>query len=224
MTGNDAERNTIRAVAFDFDGLMFNTEELFDVVGDTVLERRGHKTRPEVVAQMMGRQAKEALQIMIDAYGLESTVAELEAESAEVFLSLVPKAEPMPGCLDLLAALEEASIPRGITTSSRPELIEPILERFGMLDRFAFRLTSCDIAKSKPDPEIYLTGADRFSIRPEQLLVLEDSQVGCAAAVAASAFAVAVPSRSKGQTDFPGAALVVDSLESREIYAALGLE
>ncbi len=210
------------AVAFDFDGLMFATEELWEVVGHTLLHRRGHAMRREIGEQMMGRQSQEALQIMVEAYNLDATIGQLEDESEEVFLSLAKQARPMPGFLQLLDVIVEAEIPRAITTSSRPQLIQPILEQWELTDTFAFQLTSADIAKGKPHPEIYLTAAERFDVPAERLLVLEDSPVGVAAGMAANAFTVMVQSDPDRQVAPEKARMVVEQLGDPRIYAALG--
>ncbi|MEM7312423.1 MAG: HAD family phosphatase [Planctomycetota bacterium] len=210
----------IQAVAFDLDGLMFNTEMVYDRVGEIMLERRGKTLDPEVVAKMMGRQSQIALQIMIDSYGLGDTVPQLEEEAEELFLGLiVDLAAPMPGLMELLDQLEMLQIPKAITTSSRWKAVEPLLKMANLEDRFAFRLTAEDVTNSKPDPEIYLKATAKFHVAAEQLLVLEDSMVGCQAAVAAGATVVAVPSKYIDHHDFSGAEAVVESLETREIYA-----
>lgn len=227
MVASDAEpggRAALRAIAFDLDGLMFNTELLYDQVSEILLQRRQRQVSPEVIARMMGRQSHIALQILIDAYQLEDSVADLEQESEEIFLGLLQdQVAPMPGLLPLLDAIESRGFPKAITTSSRRRVVDPILEMTGMTLRFDFRLTAEDIACSKPDPEIYQKAAARFGTAPYEMLVLEDSSVGCQAAVAAGACAVAVPSKLKNYHDFPGARLVVDSLADLRIYQLLGL-
>ncbi len=217
------KNSIIRAVAFDFDGLMFDTERLWEIVGDTILGRRGHTMRKEVGIEMMGRKSEDALSIMKNAYQLDDSGELLQAESAEIFLSVAEQAKPMPGFETLLAALIKAEIPCALTTSSRAVLVEPILKKWELTDKFVFQLTSQDIANGKPNPEIYLTAAESFGVRPEEMIVLEDSQVGCAAGVAAKAMTVAVRGNLVTQRGYSGASLVVDSLEDRRIYAALGL-
>jgi HAD superfamily hydrolase (TIGR01509 family) len=130
---------------------------------------------------------------------------------------------PMPGVQALLAALEEAGIPKGIGTSSRRKYVDYVLNRFHWIDRFAFILTSENVLQGKPHPEIYLTAARELGFAPEQIMVLEDSQNGCQAAVAAGTFAVAVPGEHSRSHSFSGAALIADSLADQRIYEALGL-
>ena len=93
-----------RAVVFDLDGLMFNTEELYYEVGSEILRRRGYAFTPELLDQMMGRPSHIALQIMIDTHTLKATVAELLAETDEIFPGILrERLAPMPGLVELLA-------------------------------------------------------------------------------------------------------------------------
>ena len=125
--------------------------------------------------------------------------------------------------LALLAALEEAGIPKAIGTSSARPLVDACLKPFNLGQRFQFILAAEDIAHGKPNPEIYLTAAQRFGVRPAEMMVLEDSQNGCLAAAAAGAFTVAVPGEHSRQHDFTAASLVAHSLADPRLYAALDI-
>ena len=213
-----------RAVVFDLDGLMFNTEELYQEVGSEILRRRGYEFTPELLDQMMGRPSRVALQIMIDTHALRATVEELLAETDEIFPEILQaRLAPMPGLLDLMEALERRGLPKAIATSSRRSFVETVLGQFDFQPRFAPILTSEDITEGKPHPEIYLLAASRLGLAPAEVLVLEDSQNGCASAVAAGAQVVAVPGGHSMRHDFSGAVLVAESLADPRIYALLGL-
>jgi HAD superfamily hydrolase (TIGR01509 family) len=211
-----------RAVVFDLDGLMFNTEELYQEVGTELLRRRGHVFTQDLLDRMMGRPSQVALQMMIDAHTLKATVEELLAETDEIFPGILrERLAPMPGLVELLAALEQHSTPKAIATSSRRSFVEHVLGVFGYQPRFSPILTSEDITHGKPHPEIYLKAAERLRVLPGEMMVLEDSENGCRAAVAAGAITVAVPGAHSRRHDFSGAALVADSLRDRRIYQLL---
>jgi len=212
-----------RAVVFDLDGLMFNTEELYQDVGTELLRRRGYEFTQELLDQMMGRPSQVALQIMIDTHTLKATVEELLAETDEIFPEILrTRLAPMPGLVELLAALEHRKIPKGIATSSRRAFVERVLGTFNYQARFSPILTSEDITHGKPDPEIYLRAAERLQVEPAEMLVFEDSQNGCRAAVAAGAITVAVPGAHSLRHDFQGAAFVADTLRDDRIYRLIG--
>lgn len=215
---------TIQAVVFDLDGLMFNTEELYQFVGNEVLVRRGKSFNVELINQVMGRPGKIALQMMIDYHGLSDTVEQLAIENEELFVELLDtRLETMPGLLPLLNALEAAGIPKAIATSSGRRFVENVLGRFDLQQRFNFILTAEDITHGKPNPEIYLLAAQRHGVTPERIMVFEDSANGCSAAVAAGTQAVAVPGGHSLAHKFPGVAFIAESLADSRIYEQLGL-
>ena len=214
-----------RAVVFDLDGLMFNTEELYQEVGTELLRRRGYVFTQELLDQMMGRPSQIALQMMIDTHTLKSTVEELLAETDEIFPEILQRRlAPMPGLVELLAALERNAVPKGIATSSRRSFVERVLGTFGYQPRFSPILTSEDITHGKPHPEIYLKAAERLNVTPGEMVVLEDSQNGCRAAVAAGAITIAVPGEHSRKHDFTGVALVADTLCDKRIYGLLDID
>ncbi len=216
---------TLSAVVFDLDGLMFNTEALYQQVGTELLRRRGKPFETELLDRMMGRPSAIALRMMIEHHALSDTVQVLADESDEIFADILDRQlECMPGLESLLDALEAAAIPKAIATSSSRRFVTNVLGRFDFAPRFAFILTSEDVTHGKPHPEIYQTAANRFGLATNQIMVLEDSQNGCRAAVASGSYTVAVPGGHSRTHDFSGAQFVAESLADRRIRAALGLE
>ena len=215
----------LRAVVFDLDGLMFNTEDLYQETGRTVLARRGCEFSPQLIDQMMGRPSLKALEIMIEWNNLSDTVEALAAESAEVLFGLLStQLCPMPGLLELLCFLDHSDIPKAIATGSGRQFLDRVLAQSQLADRFAFTIAGDEIEHGKPAPDIYLLAAEKHGVPPQEVMVLEDSQLGCQAAVAADTYAVAIPSGHSHTHKFPGAKLIAASLADRRIYQALGLE
>jgi HAD superfamily hydrolase (TIGR01509 family) len=211
--------SAIDAVVFDLDGLLVNTEDLYQHVGTEMLRRRGHTFDGDLLDAMMGRPQKVALQIMIDWHRLADTVETLAAETKEIFQGLLDsRLAPMPGAVALIEDLVERGLPRGVATSSGPDFAHDVLGRVGLLDQFGFVLTSADVTHGKPHPEIYETAARRLGVVPGRMLVFEDSATGCAAAVAAGAVAVAVPGGHSRRHEFPGARFIADSLADPRIF------
>src|SRR3990172_6107994 len=209
----------MRAIVFDMDGLMFNTEDVYSAVGTELLRRRGHTFTAELKDAMMGLRPQPSFEAMIRFCNLGDTWQQLAAESSQLFIGLLNGClAPMPGLLELLDALERAAIPKAIATSSSRELVDPCLKPFDMQRRFQFILAAENIARGKPHPEIYLTAARRFGVPPAEMMVLEDSQNGCRAAASAGAFTVAVPGEHSRQHDLSAASLVVESLADPRLY------
>lgn len=212
----------IRAVAFDMDGLMFNTEDLYISVGRELMRRRGYGYPDDLCHAVMGTPPEASFTTMINWYSLPETWEELQAESDVVFLELIKDGfDMMPGLPELLAEVERLGLPKCICTSSSPYLVEPVLAAYDMAPRFDFVMTAADIVKGKPDPEMYLKAASRFGIAPAAMLVLEDSVLGTEAALAAGACTFTVLAEHNKSRTFPEGTHLVDRLNAPEVFDAL---
>lgn len=208
----DPER--IRGVALDMDGLLFDTERLYWEVGDTILRRRGFRFSVELQQRMMGRVGTNAMRQMVEFHSLDASPEELLTESEELYGGMLAEGlRPMPGLASWVDRLRRSARPFGLATSSRRKFVDVILQTVDWGDDLSFVLTGDDVTRGKPDPQMYLMAAERMGIHPASMLVLEDSGNGCAAAVAAGAITVAVPSEHTRGQDFSGAAMVAGSLE-----------
>ena len=213
-----------QAVVFDMDGLMFNTEDVYTLVGTDLLRRRGCEFTESLKNDLMGLPPQPTFEMMIRRNGLDETWEHMAAESNEIFLGLLDDhLAAMPGLFELLDALEARAIPKAIATSSERRMAEACLRPFDLEPRFQFILAAKDVTHGKPHPEIYLLAAGRFELPPEAILVLEDSQNGCRAAAAAGALTVAVPGEHSRRQDFSAAGLVADGLFDRRLWELLGI-
>ncbi len=210
------------AVVFDLDGILANTEDLYEEACETVLGQRGKTYDSQLREQMMGRPVADAIQIMIDAHGFVDPIDALMLECREVLDELLATSlAPMPGVAKLLDRLEAKQLPVAVATSALREYADFVLTRLDLRQRFRFILTSEDIRHGKPDPEVYLLAAQRLDLAPVKMMVLEDSANGCRAAVSAEAFTVAVPNRHTSKHNFAGARFIADTLADPRILAAL---
>jgi HAD superfamily hydrolase (TIGR01509 family) len=226
VTSTDSNENqpTLHAVVFDLDGILANTEDLYEQAGETVLGRRGKIYDAELRERIMGRPVVDAIQIMIDCHSLPDTVDDLMCECGDVLQQLMANSlAPMPGAVSLIDALQIANIPIAVATSATPEYADNVLTRLNLKQRFRFILTAADIQRGKPDPEIYLLSAARLGIAPQQMMVLEDSANGCRAAVDAGAYTIAVPNRHTRNHNFSGVRFVADTLTDPRIRRTLCL-
>jgi len=212
----------LQAVVFDLDGLLVNSEDLYEEAGETVLSRRGKTYDAALREQMMGRPVVDAIQLMIDCHALPDPLEDLMCECREVLETLMAtRLAPMPGVEALLSDLQRAQVPIAVATSGTGEYAHAVLSQLNLHDRFRFILTADDIRRGKPDPEVYLLAARRLGIPPPQMIVLEDSANGCRAAVAAGAFTIAVPNRHTRDHEFVGARFIADTLADPRIRQAL---
>lgn len=214
----------LRAVVFDLDGLMVNTEDIFNEVGHVVLQRRGKGMTNELLCLMMGRRAPEAIRHMIDYHALPDTVEALIDETRNLFYEVLgERLATMPGLHELLAHIESLGLPKAVATSSGRKYLEEILDQLDLRRYFQFTLTAEDVTHGKPHPEIYLTAAARLGVEPAEMLVLEDSHAGTTAGVAAGAVVVSVPHVHSRSQDFSHAAYVASQLNDDWILKRLRL-
>ena len=213
----------IRAVVFDLDGLMFDTEALFFRVASEMLRDRGKVFTIDIMRAMIGRQPADSGLAFRTMAGLDDAPEALMAEAKGRFEALIDAAvRPMPGLLDLLDHLRRLGLPLGVATSSGRAYAERLLHNHGLRDRFAAVLCREDVARHKPDPEVYLSAAARLGVEPAAVLVLEDSPTGLAAAKAAGAFAVGVPHDHSPAADLAAADLIVRSLDDPALRERIG--
>ncbi|MDR0869622.1 MAG: HAD family phosphatase [Planctomycetaceae bacterium] len=209
----------MKAAAFDMDGLIFDTENVYWKAADALLRRRGQHYTQELCGEIMGRPPEYCFKRFKSEFGFPEPWQELQRESEDLFLEFLDDGySVMPGLFELLDFLEERNIPKGICTSSAKRVVSEVLYRKGLAERFQFVLTAQDIIRGKPDPEIYLKAAEYFGIKPEEMLVLEDSVAGSEAAQNAGAFGIVVLADHNKHSSFPAARLVVDSLNAKEIF------
>lgn len=212
----------IRAVVFDLDGLMFDTEALFHRVAGEMLADRGKVLTPEIMRAMIGRRAVDAGLAFKTLAGLDEPVEDLMAEARSRFLAEMDAAvHPTPGLFALLDHLAARRLPLAVATSSRRSYAERLLDSHGLLDRFEFLLTSEDVEQGKPHPEIYLKAVARFGVPAANVLVLEDSAAGLEAAKGAGTFPVGVPHEHSPAENLHTAALIVARLDDPAVLELL---
>ena len=179
----------LKAIFWDNDGTLVDTEPLFFEATKQVLAEVG-------VNLSMDFYINKQLKLNISTYELarekgvsEDKIMELKQRRNQIFMDSLEKGiEPMDGVVAVLEALENKYL-MGIVTSSRLDHFEMIMRSAGIKKYFDFIITKEDITNEKPDPEPYLLALERTGLKPEQCLVIEDSERGVVSAKAANVLA-----------------------------------
>jgi HAD superfamily hydrolase (TIGR01509 family) len=202
-----------RAVVFDLDGTLLNTEDIFEQAGCQLMARRGLQMTSEIRHAMLGRRPVEAFTALKSLTGLTDSIEDMMHETKVLFRELAETSVAiLPGVTELLTLAEDCGLPRAVATSSPRPWMTWLLTKVNLLDRFHFTLTAEDVTFGKPHPEIYLSAAARLGVTPAEMLVFEDSETGTRSAAAAGAFVVSVPNRHTSGGDFSVSSLRVSTL------------
>lgn len=206
----------IRALLFDFDGLILDTESSVFAAWQALYREYGHDLPLAdwltVVGSETGGVRFDPALHLIDLCGLPLDPAALHARCEARDRETAATLEPLPGVLPLLEDAAARSLPLAVASSSPHEWVDGHLARLGLLDRFEAVVCSDDVARVKPAPDLFLRALDAVGAAPSEALVLEDSAHGITAARAAGVFAVAVPNAVTRHADFSHADLVLPSL------------
>lgn len=183
------------AILFDMDGLMLNSEQLYQTAWKVAAADLGYELSNALYLSLVGRSNAEAERAFAQVYGPTFPMAAFKASWQAHWQTLVQtQGIPLqPGLLELLDWLEQRRMPKAVGTSSNREEAEICLAAAGIGDRFSTVVTVDQVAAGKPEPDIFLEAAHRLRIQPSQCLVLEDSHAGVKAAAAAGMKVIMVP-------------------------------
>lgn len=212
--GSEMER--ITAVIFDMDGLMFDTEQLYERTWGQAVEEQGGVFTREIHSRMMGRSKVDSAQILLEAYGPDFPVQKVIERQTPLFFEAL-KTEQIPakkGLFSLLDELDARGLKKAVASSSRREKIDFLLMKHKLQHRFDCVVSGQQVHNSKPNPEIFLLAAEQLGEPPAHVLVLEDSNAGIRAAHNGGFRSVLVPDLCELEPDVLALCLKkVDSLE-----------
>jgi len=181
------------AIVFDLDGVLVDSEQVWDEVRREVTTERGGRWTDEATTALQGMSTPEWTAYLVDVLGAEGPPDELArvviGRMAERYRDRLPL---LPGAVDAVRALS-SHWPLGVASSSPPELIRAVLAAAGLADRFRAVVSSEEVPRGKPAPDVYLAAAERLGVRPERAVAVEDSANGLRSAAAAGMTVVAVP-------------------------------
>jgi HAD superfamily hydrolase (TIGR01509 family) len=202
-----------RAVIFDMDGLLLDTETLWHTAEVDLFRRHGGEFTWDDKMAVIGTSYDFTADYFASRLGLPRDRGPgLVAEMIELMHALVRReVNARPGAIELVDGLRELGMPLGLASNSPRFLVDDALRTGGLADAFDAIVTSDDVEHAKPAPDIYLLACSRLGVEPSDAVALEDSASGVAAAKAAGLTCIAVPQFA--ETDVSAADRIVDSLE-----------
>ncbi len=211
------------AVLFDNDGLLLDTELLWTRAEIVLFERHGLAFTDDHKRALLGSAQPRQGLLLAEALGEPPQAGpQLSADLHDLVMEEIAHGvEPMPGALELLARARDDGLTLGLASNSPRAFVEGVVAEAAIAGYFDAILSAQDVEHPKPAPDLYLMLAARLGVDPRDCIALEDSPTGVAAARAAGAFTIGVPS-------FPGvtlddADLVCDSLTDPRVAQTLGI-
>jgi len=183
----------IEAVVFDMDGVLVDSEHVWDGVREALAHERGGRWHPGAQRDMMGMSSPEWSRYMHETIGLRESPEEINRLVVERMIERYAEGPPwIPGALD--AVRRTAGLATlGLASSSNREVIDVVLDAGGIAGLFGATVSSEEVARGKPAPDVYLEAARRLGVRPEECVAVEDSHNGIRSAKSAGMRVFAVP-------------------------------
>lgn len=188
-------QKNFKAVIFDMDGLVFDTERVFMEQLAVVMKEKGYNLSREVYIKTLGTGGSRLKDIMYSEYGEDYPFQECGdiAQSRLVMIAETIGLNIKPQIQELLVMLKEKGIPCAVASSTKSAYVEKYLKHAGLLGYFQ-KIIGGEMAKhSKPEPDIFLMACEKLNIAPQKALVLEDSENGVKAAVTAGIPVICIP-------------------------------
>jgi len=203
-----------KVVIFDMDGVMIDSEPLWDKTETILLSRRGIDYNPSYRDKIIGLNQNDSGKLLKETFKLEETVKELLDERISILLQLYERElKPMQGLLPLLNVLEESGFLLAVASSSPYRVIRFVLDKLALSNFFRVVISGDFVELGKPKPDIYLLAAKELGVNPAECIVIEDSINGLKSAKAAGMLCIAVPDKRLNQKEFGVADLVFEKLE-----------
>jgi HAD superfamily hydrolase (TIGR01509 family) len=202
------------AVVFDLDGVLIESEQVWDEAREQLVRERGGTWDDRATTDMMGMSSTEWSRYMHDRLGVPMTPAEINDDVVRRVASTYEEHLPLlPRAVETVRELGERWR-LGVASSSNRPIIDLVLDRMGVRDCFAAVVSSEEEANGKPAPDVYLAVARELRVDPKGCVAIEDSTNGIKSAVAAGMRTIAVPNRQFRPDDdvLASAAVVVSSL------------
>jgi HAD superfamily hydrolase (TIGR01509 family) len=183
----------ITAVILDMDGVLVDSEQLWDEVREQLARERGGLWHDHAQADMMGMSSTEWSRYMHDVIGLDESPEEINSEVVRRLLARYRTSLPlMPGSVEAVQRLAEQWT-LGLASSSNREVIDAVLETAGIDQYFRATVSSEEVERGKPAPDVYLEAARRLGVDPTECAAVEDSRNGIRSAHDAGMRVIAIP-------------------------------
>ena len=189
----------IKAVIFDMDGVLIDTERISFSAFREVLRGYNYEMTEAFYLTMIGRNIKSIKELMINEYGSEFPFEEVYEKKVKIAVDTIERDGVIvkPGVHEIINYLRDNNFKIAVATSTRRQRAHYLLEEIQIKDKVDYIICGDQVENSKPDPEIFLKAAKGLHIPPENCMVIEDSDAGILAASRAGMIGINVPDMKK---------------------------
>lgn len=215
----------INAVIFDMDGVMIDSEPLWEKTERILLARRSIDYSPDYRDKIVGLNQRDSGRLIVDTFDLDETVDDIINERISILTSIYEEElELIPALVPLLEQLAREGYRLAVASSSPLRVVTFVLDMFSLHNHFLTVVSGDSVGNGKPHPDIYLHTADMLGVVPAECVAIEDSINGLRSAKGAGMYCIAIPDKRLTPEQFESADVILDSLRelTSETIKSLG--
>jgi beta-phosphoglucomutase family hydrolase len=203
----------IKAVIFDMDGVISDTEHLHVQAGNQSLKAFNITISKEEADSYSGMPDRSLFRLIAEKHGLNTNIDEIIKKKDNILIELIVKhLKAVDGSIELIKRVKDNKLKLAVASSTRDETIDLILRKLDVKSFFDVIFSGNRLDKPKPYPDVFLLTAKKLDIKPEECLVIEDTKNGVQAAKSAGMKCIGLRNKNSGNQDLSAADLIVDDL------------
>ncbi len=203
----------INAVIFDMDGVMIDSEPLWEKTERILLAKRGIDYSPDYRDKIVGLNQRDSGRLLVDTFDLDETVEDIINERVSILTSIYEEElELIPALVPLLEQLDREGYRLAVASSSPLRVVTFVLDMFSLHDHFLAVVSGDSVGNGKPHPDIYVHTAETLGVKPAECVAIEDSINGLRSAKGAGMYCIAIPDKRLTPDQFESADVILDSL------------
>ena len=203
----------MKAVIFDMDGVIIDSEPVHFEVEQALIEKLGGKLETQEHEKFVGTTDYYMWNKLKNKFDFEPSVEEIIEMKKQMFLEKIDQIKLMNNCKKLIVNLYKKGYPLAIASSNNRITVDKVIKKFDLGKYMKFVISGEEVNEGKPNPEIFLTAAKKMHILPEDCLVIEDAHNGVKAAKAAGMKCVGLKNLEHGNQNLTESDLIVNSLD-----------
>ncbi len=207
----------LKAIIFDMDGVIIDSEPLHVEVEKELAEKLGGKLDDELHEKLVGTTDYAMWSKLKDMFDFKLSVDEIVEIKKDMFIERFDEVQLMDNFRPLVSSLYDEGYPMAVASSNNRKIVDMIIDRFDLSKYMTFVISGEEVEKGKPDPEIFLTAAKKMNVKPEDCLVIEDAANGVKAAKDAGMICVGLKDIDHGNQDLSDADLIINNLNELDL-------